>query len=86
MLINCGTCRHAVWERTPSGRINKNAAGKCGVDVNTTDKLIETISTLKLPTKRRNDLNIILAQFQKYPIWILPHDYENCEAWEPKDA
>ena len=26
----CGECQFALWVRTPSGRIKKNVAGRCG--------------------------------------------------------
>jgi hypothetical protein len=28
-MNNCVTCEHAIWQKTPSGRINWKKAGKC---------------------------------------------------------
>lgn len=30
--MECGTCTHAVFERTPTGRITRNSLGKCGIE------------------------------------------------------
>lgn len=28
-MNNCGTCKNAIWSRTPTGRIKKGVPGKC---------------------------------------------------------
>ena len=32
-LQNCKTCKHSRWSLTPTGRIVKDTAGKCALDV-----------------------------------------------------
>lgn len=30
--MQCGTCTHAVFERTPTGRFKRGCAGLCGIE------------------------------------------------------
>lgn len=86
MKTNCGTCRHAVWARTPSGRIKKNVAGFCGISKKAADRLTELVSIAKLPGSMREDLDKLFDSYSRWQIWVWPEAHADCEAWEPKDA
>jgi hypothetical protein len=65
--ITCRDCIHAIWERTPTGRIKQYLCGRCGVEK----------EILEMYTHRRVPPCITVSQPHKSAIW--PHyDARGC--------
>lgn len=65
--MGCETCKHANWERTPTGRISKNYSGRCTYP-------IKSVEFPSIP---------VVYQIQIVgPQGIWPGDGEGCPCYE----
>lgn len=74
MTISCKTCRFALWNRTPTGRIRKGEAGICTYEIGPCPKLPVSVSTFSTPYWPPS----------KGGIW--PDFGEECECYEISDT
>lgn len=68
---NCGTCKHADFKRTPTGRIKKDVVSQCGYD-------LDLIELPEIPSAAM----VVLLHYTA----VRADDGADCAYWEPRPA